>query len=632
MAYRANPFLERMSERTTTDHDFVRLFSPRVLERLEEDAFEGALHIFRSPPGGGKTTLLRALTPQALRAFWNARHTKELSDACQGLILRGVLHEQDGPQLLGVYLSCASGYADLPPGMSVSHEGMFRSLLDCRIVLRTVRSLMALLGLSTTDQLAGVKTHVPESKQELQSIPQVNTAAELLAWAEQRERSVYAELEQSAAAASDSLGQVRLEGVIWLQHVVFTRDNRTIAPRRLLMVDDLHKLRKKQRRLLIEELSEGRPGIPVWCAERTIALGEDLLAQGVRLGREVREYTLEDLWGDKFAAFGQNVLDRRLGAQSVIPSGTFAQYLRSELDETEVATGLDSGRAALSKELVRYRGKARYAQWLSHAEALLAAGTLEALQEVFVTRALLERDERKRQLTLDLEPLPEDQLDKRDSSALQGAAQIFVHEELGVPYYFGIKQLLTLATNNVEELLAIAGALYDGLKAKQVLRKPELVLSPLEQERLILGVMRQRMSFVPKAHTEGVRASRLLEAIGQFCRSRTFLPNAPIAPGVTGVRLTDLEVAKLEGVPAPPWSTLRRVLAECVADNLLTVKQSAATTGRRAGTIFYLNRGLCAHFGLPLQLGGWQDSTTEDLVEWMEKGWGRIRRLPEVKS
>src|SRR5687767_8017571 len=123
MPYRANPFLERMSERTTSDQEFVRLFSPKILERLAPDAWEGAVHIFRSPPGGGKTTLLRAFTPTALRAFWNARYG-EMSEAFKGLVVRNVLHEENGPLVLGVFLSCASGYADLPPGATITKEGL----------------------------------------------------------------------------------------------------------------------------------------------------------------------------------------------------------------------------------------------------------------------------------------------------------------------------------------------------------------------------------------------------------------------------------------------------------------------------------------------------------------------------
>src|SRR5262245_278173 len=99
MAYSPNPFLERMSERTTSDMEFVRLFSPKILERLAEDAFEGAVHVFRSSPGGGKTTLLRAFTPPALRAFWNSRSRPELSESFQKLLNRGLLSDGDRPQL-----------------------------------------------------------------------------------------------------------------------------------------------------------------------------------------------------------------------------------------------------------------------------------------------------------------------------------------------------------------------------------------------------------------------------------------------------------------------------------------------------------------------------------------------------
>ena len=145
MAYRTNPFLERMSERTS-DQEFVRLFSPKILERLEEDAFDGAVHIFRSPPGGGKTTLLRAFTPMALRAFWNARRVTEIAESYQRLVAREVLDEHAGPQVLGVFISCASGYADLPPGTSTAATGLFRALFDCRVVLRSLRNLATLGG------------------------------------------------------------------------------------------------------------------------------------------------------------------------------------------------------------------------------------------------------------------------------------------------------------------------------------------------------------------------------------------------------------------------------------------------------------------------------------------------------
>jgi len=626
MAYRANSFLERMSERTS-DQEFVRLFSPKILERLAEDSFEGAVHVFRSPPGGGKTTLLRAFTPTALRAFWNARRIPEMSESYQRLLAWGVLNEQNGPQVLGVILSCASGYADLPPGTSIVQEGLFRALLDCRVVLRTLRNIAALLSFSAPEQLSQVRLEYAPLETDLKSIPTLPSASDLVQWAEKRERSVYAELDSIAAASKSEMpSHLRFESVLWLQSVRFVFNGDEIAPRRMLMIDDLHKLRRKQHATLIQELTEIRPKIPIWLAERSIALGEELLSQGSREGRDLRQYALEDLWSSgrgpqQFITFAQNVLDRRLEAQSEIPSVAFSQYLRSSIQQEDVRDQIVEGFKIFRAEVSRFKANPRYAEWIAHAENNLADLSVEALRELFTTLILLARDELKRQMSLDLTPLSTDELDERDSSQVQAAAEIFLHEELRIPYYYGIERLCTLATNNVEELLSLAAALYDGLRAKQILRKAELLLSPFEQEKLLKQVAKQKRDFIPKNHTEGTRAQRLLDSIGSYCKDRTFLPNAPYAPGVTGVRLSQSQLFKLNtGTLSGIGATLRRVIAECVAENLLLPRPSAASTSREGGTVYYLNRTLCLHYDLPLQFGGWQDVDTEELIDWMEQG------------
>jgi len=635
MAYRANPFLERMSERTTSDQEFVRLFSPKILERLAEDAFEGAVHVFRSPPGGGKTTLLRAFTPTALRAFWNARHVQEMSEAYQGLVARRIIHENEGPHLLGVLLSCASGYADLPAG--VAHEGLFRSLLDCRIVLRALRSLGSLLGLGSIDELSGVRLEYEHVAQDLKSIPLLTIASDLLHWAEQQERSVYLELDAVGNSVNGNTQfDLRFEGVLWLQSVKFLVHEHPIAPKRLLMIDDLHKLRRKQRDLLLQELTEMRPSVPVWLSERNIALGEELLSQGAREGRELRQYSLEEIWSTargphQFATFAQNILDRRLDAQGLIPAGSFSQYLRNELRPAELAAEVAAGIDVFREEVTRHNGNTRYSEWLRRAEELIAQSHLEALRDLYVTRILLIRDEAKRQLSLNLAPLSAEELEERESSQVSSAAEIFMNEELNIPYYFGIERICVMATNNVEELLSLAAALYEGLLARQILRKPDLLLAPVDQEKLLKEVARRKRDFIPKSHTEGARAQRMLDAIGGFCRERTFLPNAPYAPGVTGVRLSVTELEEVKSSNSPATSslrTLRRVLAECIAENLIFIRPSSASTSRESGTIFYLNRTLCAHYGLPLQLGGWQDVSADDLSQWMEKGRSPAKQKP----
>jgi len=626
MSYRSNPFLGRTSEWTTSDQEFVRLFSPKILEKLPDDAFDGTVHVFRSPPGGGKTTLLRAFTPMALRAFWSARKTPEMNESIQRLVARRVLNDIEGPQLLGVLLSCASGYADLPPSAPFVQEGLFRALLDCRVVLRALRNLASLLGLPTLEQLEGVRLEYEGPALELKSIPLASTAKELTDWAEQRERSVYAQLDTIETLPNTEMpSHVRFESILWLQGVKFVRDGKTLAPQRLLMIDDLHKLRRKQRALLIEELVELRPRIPIWLAERSIALGPELLSQGAREGRDLRQFDLEEFWspgrGHQFAVFAQNILERRLARQNVIPPGSFAQYLRAEFQPDEMLDEIRVGISEFGTRTQRYRSKTQYEEWLSRAEDYIAEASVDSLRELYATLILIARNEAKRQLSLELVPLPTEELEGRDSSQVQGAAEVFMHEELKIPYYFGIERLCVLATNNVEELLGLAATLYDGLQAKQVLRRPELLLSPQEQEKLLSEAAKKKRDFIPKAHTEGSRAQKLLDAIGHFCREKTFQPNAPYAPGVTGVRLSLTEFEKLNKPQGPLVEQiviLRNVLSECVAENLLVVRESGASTSRESGTVFYLNRTLCAHHKLPLQMGGWQDVKLLELVNWMQ--------------
>jgi len=625
MAYNANPFLERMSERTTSDTEFVRLFSPKILEKLAEDAFDGAVHVFRSSPGAGKTTLLRAFTPPALRAFWHSRNRPELSESFQKLLNRGLLTEGESPQLLGVYLSCASGYADLPSSEGLQQEGLFRALLDCRIVLRTLRSLGALLGFSAPEQLAEVSLD-HSALPGLQGIPGITNALELATWAEEHEQQVYAQLDTFMGPVNTALpAQLRFEGVLWLQSIAFSHEGRAVGGKRLLMVDDMHKLRRKQRALLVDELTVMRPSIPIWLAERTVALGTELLSQGAREGRDLREYNLDRMWSDakginQFVSCARDILDRRMKNQDAVPVGSFTQCLRDELVSSEVRIQVAEGIERFRNEVERHQSKQRYAQWLARADQYTSDQNLKSLLELYVTRILLVRDESKRQLSLDL-TLTEEELEDRDSSQIRSAAELFMHEELGIPYYFGFDRFCVMATSNVEELLALAAALYVGLQAKQVLRKSEPILSPLEQDKLLREAAGRKRDFIPKSHTEGTRAQRLLDSIGAYCYDQTFAPNAPYAPGVTGVRLSRAELAKLiaPGAFGPSGVALQRVLAECAAENLLVQRESQATGSRDSGTIFYLNRSLCAHYGLPLQMGGWRDVSVGELMRWMER-------------
>ena len=634
MAYNVNPFRERRSERTTTDQEFVLVFSPKILEKLSDDVFKGGVHIFRSAPGGGKTTILRAFTPSVLRRFWRAKGNNELKESFPLFVRKGVLDDQEGVKLLGVLISCTSGYADLPPGASLIEEGTFRALLDCRIVLRTIRSLSTYLGFGTDESLDSIKLEYEEGARDIQGIPNLNSARELMEWAEKQEKRIYAELDAFAGRTNQALPtSQRFESVLWLQSVRFMQNGRPVAEKRLLMIDDLHRLRRKQRDLLVDELTVQRPEIPIWLAMRTLVLGDALLSQGARSGRDIHEYSLEELWGGskgihQFIPFAQNVLDRRMNRQDMV-TGNFSQRLREQLEPDELRAFIQSGVDAFYTAVQPHENNVRYSEWIARAKKRSTEPTFDMLLELFVTKTLVARDASKKQLSFEL-ALSAEEIDDKDSSSLRGAAEIQLHEELKLPYYYGLERLCVMATYNVEELLSLAAALYDGIVAKQVLRERNPELSPADQEKILSESATQRLKFVPKHHTEGSRAQKLITSIGGYCRERTFLPNAPYAPGVTGVRLSHTEMERLQTsskMLGEQGVLLKRVLSECIAENLLVLRQSSASTAREAGSIFYLNRTLCAHFGLPLQMGGWQDVSCLELIDWMSRGWKPKQRL-----
>src|SRR3990167_921219 len=634
MAYNVNPFLERRSECTTSDQEFALVFSPKVLEKLSDEAFKGGVHIFRSAPGGGKTTILRAFTPSVLRSFWRAKGTNELKESFPQFVSKGVLSDLEGPKLLGVMISCASGYADLPPSASTIEEGPFRALLDCRVVLRTIRSLGAYLGFSSDESLETIKLEYGEEARDIQGIPKLASARELAAWAEEQEKRIYAELDAFAGRSGHALpSSPRFEGVLWLQSVQFLQNGQPVATNRLLMVGDLHRLRRKQRDGLIDELTVQRPAIPVWLAMRTLVLGDSLLSQSAREGRDIKEYPLEELWsGSKgiyqFSSFAQNVLDLGMNRQDAV-TGTFSQRLRDQLEPEEISQFVQPGIEAFRAAIQPHENNARYSEWLARAEKKIADPTLDMLLELFMTRILVARDASKKQMSLDL-ALPAEDIDEKDTSSLRGAAEIQLHEELGLPYYYGLERLCVMATYNVEELLSMAATLYDGIVASQVLGKRSPELSTAEQEKMLRDAAARRLKFVPKQHTEGTRARQLIMSIGGYCRERTFLPNSPYAPGVTGIRLSQSEMDKLQGGArnmGDQGDLLKKVLSECIAENLLVLRASGASTARESGSILYLNRTLCAHFGLPLQMGGWQDVSCLDLIDWMARGWKPQKRL-----
>lgn len=628
----SNPFYKRASEQTTDDQEFIHLFSPAVLDRLSTDHFQGKVTVVRSPPGGGKTSLLRVLTPGVLKAFCNATSHDDLRDSVHALTTLGVI-DASGPNYLAVNLSCAIGYADLPPTMEREiATGIFRALLNSRIVQRSLIAIVELLDLQDISRLSQIELALPKMSTFLH-LPNVASAQEMYEWATRTERAIYADLDRLGPdTGSQKQVHSTLESIHWLSKVQVRYKAKDRPWQRMLLLDDVHKLQRTQRDLLLDETTSMRAPIPIWLAERTIALTpQELLSQGVREGRDYLRLNLHTEWREArskkvFTDFVRSVVERRVRGDSVV-HGSFESGLHDALNDPDqadaVVDAVQNLQSSLNESLSEQM-KIRYSDWLAATESETKQQLTPVNQGISwqMLAIRIARDQRKEQYDLDLAPLDSEVLEEKDSDLAAAAERLFT-KRYGIPYYYGMDRLIQLATSNIEEFLGMAAVLYERMAARHTLNLP-VQLSAADQEELVVDHAKKRLEAIRRAHTHGERAQTLIRAIGNFCHERTYEPNAPYSPGVTGIAITmqdlDTLLSSDKGSQRGVYQELAQAIKECVAENLFDARLGVRQGGRE-WCVFYLSRMIGVAFDLPPHYGGWQRATLGQLQRWMTSGY-----------
>jgi hypothetical protein len=332
-----NPFRLRASESIEVDALFVRLFGPGALEQFKDTNPLEGLHVIRSTPGGGKTTLLRLFTPGPLLHL----HAQKSQDDCEelwgGMKNLGALTE-DGPTVLGILLSGEQTYATLadlgtdPAGQT----RLFFALLDSRIVLAGIRAALQLRRLEYPSDLDRITLSPRTGQQPPPGLTIPCTGRELFKWASQTEAAICRAVDSFEGLAGCAVrGSDTLASLAWFRADLLKVDGQIVAPRTLVMLDDVHKLAPKQRQHLRDTLANSRTTAGIWLAERLQALSaEEMLAEGANAGRDYRKIiSMEEFWRANHKRFEQlvfNISDRRARQAP----GREMQDFRSCLDTT----------------------------------------------------------------------------------------------------------------------------------------------------------------------------------------------------------------------------------------------------------------------------------------------------------
>jgi len=627
-----NPFKERRSELIDNEETFLRLYSPGVLDILDDkDLWNKPLRI-KSAPGGGKTSLLRIFTPKSLHALYGVRDREHYKDLYLKLQSLGAL-DNDGPKVLGIFLYggmrkyAKLEYIDID---RLQKNRLFFSLLNSRIVLAMLRSALEYTQNSYPEDLKilSIKFKKIDNLQDGWKLEYQGN--ELFEWAKVTENDIGSFLDSfEYPSAPRYKGLDSIEILDLLQYVSIKVGHKEVAGNVVVMFDDLHELSQHQHECLLDDVIKSRRKLGVWLSERLEALGfDELLSEDMTLGRDHNEIKIEDYWGgksgNKFERILINVADRRCKESTVIDISSFDSCLKDVLDNQDLQEQFKDIVAKVSEKVLNFTSKgSRYLSWLEEIGNLTLTPK-EMATKWIALRILIEREERKNQQELEFQLSPE-KLEKDEDSAVRGAAELFLHHEFKIPYYYGINRLSKISSSNIQQFLWLSGELFEYAVSSNLLNRTAAI-DPENQENILKGAINKH--WVSNRSKFDHRLYRFIDSIGQFSRQETLKPNAPYSPGVSGIAISMDERESLieaSGKNDKVLKTLAEIITTSIANNLLEIKLNYKCKDKR-WMIIYLNRMLCVYYGLPLQYGGWREQSLNSMVSWVEQGFSKTKK------
>ena len=635
-----NPFRMRASEQIASDTTFLRLFGSGVLDSLpEEEAFSRPV-IFRSAPGGGKTSMLRVFTPTSLNHLYSNRFSEDYRDLYLKMKDLGVVGGS-GPQLLGIMLSCDKNYADLEdlPWEKVHRKRLFFALLNSRILLSTMRATLQLQNLEYPQDCHRVSIKGDSDILARLSIPAGGEGVKIFEWARDIEFEISAALDSIDPALPRMIGHDDLSSLDLLKADGIFLDGERAASRALIMFDDVHKLAPSQRRFLGEALGEAR-GVAIWIAERLEALEtRDLLDIGSKHGRDYTDsaVTLERYWRShhrRFEGTVRMIADKRVREVQQSNIGSFDSCVPENLDNPAIRVAFEDARVR-TKEAVKkeWGDQTAFRDWIANTET--AGGTAHESAIAWQTLNIQivrenRRSQRQIQQRLLEAPLSPEGLEGRSKSDVRTAAELFLATANRLPYYYGFSKLSSLASSNIEQFLAIAGELFEEASSADILGKSHQLTIQRQDEILKRAARHWWRQSVLRGLPVRSEVQRFVESIARFASQQTYQANAPYAPGVTGVSITMEERDQLCDedfiLSRPDFGMLSRVIGICLAHNILEADLDHSQ-GYERRMVLYLNRLLCCYYDLPLQYGGWRAQTPHELTRWALEGFHGERLL-----
>ena len=436
----------------------------------------------QSSPGGGKTSLLRLFTPESLTSLYRTRSNEDNRELYNRLNALGVF-SPSGPEVLGVLLSCARNYAkledlDLSEGRK---ERYFYTLLNVRLMIAALRATLTLKGLRYPDGLDRLTIANPHDEDLPAAFPVPGGGYAANEWARTVERRVYQAMDSLEKEPQDAEGYDALYAAGLLTPDCILFDGARAASQVVVMLDDVQQLSSRQRKSLFASFAAFKFPITVWVAERLEALQPDeIFPTGTTSGREFHSVVnLElELRGKRFESTLSSIADRRSRLSDEVDIDSFSSCLAhvQESDGDLDPFFRKATELVRDKVLNKVQNNIRYSELVTMAERLDMTPRQAAITWQVVD-ILVSRDLRNRQGRLIESPISEEEFEEQAEANIRNAAELFVCQLLGIPYYYGMERLSYLSSSNIEQFLSIAGDLFEEILSQYLLGN-RLPLSP----------------------------------------------------------------------------------------------------------------------------------------------------------
>lgn len=604
-----NPFLAKNSEQQFRVGEFLALFDCSVLQMIEERNLSKVSYI-SSTPGAGKTSLFRAFSPQVLSKITNRQSDDNYKDIRKKMEeLRAIDH--DTPVLLSANLSCARNYSIIDEMFQNGRrKQVFFALINYRVTISLIRAMGILWNLDKEGYKRVTFMEVPQEM--LSECGEGANAYDLYEWACSGERELcrYLDSDRSEDLPISFVHTTLLTLKLFEPENILL-DGTERCEYTLMIFDDFHKLSDNQKKYMSEALYTLKTNTGVWLGQRLEGVKpSQVISMDGSLNRDYNpNVVIDNYWPNKPGPFHnmlQNIADRRIQANGY---AKFSDCLSGDLSGNKYRKVLKEYIQSIRERVFGdSEQKANYGQIIEMIEGSETGDLMEkAVQYECIAIKERRRNSGQLSLALGISENVDDFMEFVNEN--KAAAKFYISMKCNIPFYYGIDNLLTLSSYNVEQFLNFAGRYYDVYRIKSLQKKGGKMsrLTAEEQEQILEREARRRWEDMDFRYVDIDLIKGFLNNVAAFCADSRDAGRASYGGGAyTGFSLKDESLKIIS--EKPYYGRLLEVLGACLSSKYLEMRKNSGES------VFYLNRWLCVYYKLPLLYGGHKRVTENYLL------------------